>query len=165
MNKSFYKKLIFIIIIFNIISCSLTSIKVEQFYINQNEKINLILLNKYTGPILFQRIKSADWEVDREGLIDLKDEKSIRKKLIKGKEPISIYFYNNEHPIHGRFIIDSGVSTLLGDTCHTKFGLEENVVPGEYAENPELNRKSLTLLKNLSIKIPKLKIYPGHQSL
>jgi len=31
---------------------------------------------------LFQRIKSADFEVDREGLIKLKDEKSIEKKVI-----------------------------------------------------------------------------------
>ena len=32
---------------------------------------------------LFQRLKSADYEVDREGLIKLKDEKSIEKKVIK----------------------------------------------------------------------------------
>ena len=31
---------------------------------------------------LFQRIKSTDYEVDREGLINLKDEKSIEKKVI-----------------------------------------------------------------------------------
>ena len=286
--------------------------KIEPFNIKENENINLSMLNNYKVPINFQRIKSADWAVEREGLINLKDPRSIEKKITNGKEAISIYFYNIEHPIFGRYMIDSGISSIftkdkkewpinsivqkfmntdelkiiqttsdfnktqskklegiflthmhidhilglrdlsseipiytgkneahsksfqniivsgttdnllegkinlkefefsnfnnelglkvldffgdnsllilsvpghtkgslafivnsttgshliLGDTCHTKFGWEENVIPGKYPEDPDLNRKSLTQLKNISIKYPNLKIYPGHQSL
>ncbi len=65
------------------------------------------------------------------------------------------------------FIVNStsGSHLILGDTCHTKFGWEENVIPGNYTEDPILNRKSLSQLKNISKKYPYLKIYPGHQSL
>ncbi len=102
MVKSNYKKYILItILFFLIIKCSLTSVKVDPYSIKQTEKVNLTLLNNNKGPIVFQRVKSADWEVELEN----------------------------------------------------------------YTENPTLNRKSLTQLKNLSKKYPNLKIYPGHQSL
>lgn len=42
---------------------------------------------------LFQRIKSTDYEVDREGLINLKDEKSIEKKVITWK----VFFLKYSH--------------------------------------------------------------------
>lgn len=102
MSKSNYKNIIFLIILFFfIIKCSLTSVKVDPYSIKQTEKLNLTLLNNNKGPIVFQRVKSADWEVG----------------------------------------------------------------PENYTENPILNRKSLSQLKNISNKYPYLKIYPGHQSL
>ncbi len=114
MSKSNYKNIIILIILFFvIIKCSLTSVKVDPYSIKQTEKLNLTLLNNNKGPIVFQRVKSADWEVGREGLINLNDPISIEKKITFGKEPISIYFYSLEHPIFGRFMIDSGISAIF----------------------------------------------------
>ena len=73
----------------------------EQFYYNQK------------GILQFQKITGADWEVDRSGLIDLKDPISKQKGLIDGKEAIQINFYIIDHPIHGRFLIDTGMGNVF----------------------------------------------------
>ncbi|MCB1141742.1 MAG: MBL fold metallo-hydrolase [Leptospiraceae bacterium] len=65
--------------------------------------------NKST-PIKFYKFISADWEVAREGLINLNDPISKSNKLEKGTEKIQIYTYAIEHPLHGVYFIDSGVS-------------------------------------------------------
>lgn len=70
-------------------------------------------LSSEKGPIIFHQIKAADWETDREGLIDLKDPKAIQKKIKPGPEPISIFFYSIEHPVHGKYLIDSGVAKIF----------------------------------------------------
>lgn len=59
----------------------------------------------------------------------------------------------------------SGTHLLLGDSCHTKWGWENNVTPGEFSKDLEANRESLDLLKNIAAKYPKIQVHPGHQSL
>ncbi|MCB1179654.1 MAG: MBL fold metallo-hydrolase, partial [Leptospiraceae bacterium] len=63
--------------------------------------------------IVFKKIKFADWEVDRKGLINLDDEKSIKAGLKSGDEPIQIYAYILKHPEHGNFLIDSGIASAF----------------------------------------------------
>lgn len=63
----------------------------------------------HPGPIALERIHAANWAVDREGLINLEHPRAISAGLEEGPEPIQIYFYAIRHPIHGLFLIDSGV--------------------------------------------------------
>jgi glyoxylase-like metal-dependent hydrolase (beta-lactamase superfamily II) len=59
----------------------------------------------------------------------------------------------------------TGPELVVGDTCHTAWGWENNVPPGGFTSNGKLNREKLNSLKELSTKIPKIKIHPGHQSI
>lgn len=65
------------------------------------------------------------------------------------------------------FIVNSssGQHLLLGDSCHTVFGWENSVPPGDFTADRELNRKSLGSLKKIASLFPKIKIHPGHQSI
>ncbi|TGL62306.1 MBL fold metallo-hydrolase [Leptospira ognonensis] len=57
-----------------------------------------------------------------------------------------------------------GTQLIVGDTCHTTWGWEQNVPPGKFTSSLELNRKHLNQLKEITQKFPKIKIHPGHQS-
>jgi len=56
---------------------------------------------------------AADWAVDRGGLIYLDDPISKEKGLKEGDEPIQIYMYVIDHPIHGRYFIDTGMANVF----------------------------------------------------
>jgi hypothetical protein len=55
----------------------------------------------------------ADWEVPREGLINFKDPKVKEQGLTSGNEPTQIYLYTIDHPIHGRYLIDTGMADFF----------------------------------------------------
>ncbi len=65
------------------------------------------------GPLKAETIVSADWSVDRAGLIDLEHPKASHLK--EGLEPVQIYFHAIRHPKHGLFIIDTGVERAMRD--------------------------------------------------
>lgn len=67
------------------------------------------------GPLEVDTIDSADWVVDRSGLIDLKDPQAKAAGLKDGEEPIQIFFHVLRHPTRGTFIVDSGVERALRD--------------------------------------------------
>lgn len=67
------------------------------------------------GPLTVITLDSADWKVDRSGLINLKDPRAKAAGLKDGKEPIHIYFHALRHPTRGLFIIDTGVETAFRD--------------------------------------------------
>jgi glyoxylase-like metal-dependent hydrolase (beta-lactamase superfamily II) len=67
------------------------------------------------GDWQLESVNSADWSVDRGGLINLKHGKAIAAKLADGLEPIQIYFHALRHPQHGLFIVDTGVDRALRD--------------------------------------------------
>jgi glyoxylase-like metal-dependent hydrolase (beta-lactamase superfamily II) len=68
------------------------------------------------GPIRFERVVSADWVVDRSGLINLEHPTAVAAGLEAGPEPIQVYFYALTHPTRGTFLVDSGVeSGFLGE--------------------------------------------------
>lgn len=58
-----------------------------------------------------------------------------------------------------------GIHFVLGDTCHTAWGWEHNVVPGSFTANHDDNRHSLNELQKLAHRLTIKKIYPGHQNL
>jgi len=63
------------------------------------------------GPIRFERVVAADWEIARSGLINLDHPRAEAAGLEDGPEKISVYFYVLEHPRFGTFIVDSGVES------------------------------------------------------
>lgn len=67
------------------------------------------------GPIAFSTIESADWSVDRSGLINLDHPKAKAAKLNDGLEPIKVFFHVVEHPTKGMYIVDTGVDRALRD--------------------------------------------------
>ncbi len=70
---------------------------------------------KSPGPLKTETVASADWKVDRAGLINLEHERARAAGLTKGDEPIQLYFHAIRHPRHGLFIIDTGVERALRD--------------------------------------------------
>ncbi len=67
------------------------------------------------GPVTVETIASADWAVDRSGLINLSHEKAKAAGLHDGEEPIQIFFHVLRHPTRGTFIVDTGVEKALRD--------------------------------------------------
>lgn len=67
------------------------------------------------GPLQIESVASADWAVDRAGLINLDHPKAEAAHLESGPEPIHIYFHSVRHPEKGLFVIDSGVERNYRD--------------------------------------------------
>ncbi|MFN7134473.1 MAG: MBL fold metallo-hydrolase, partial [Myxococcales bacterium] len=67
------------------------------------------------GPLSVETINSADWEIDRAGLIDLDHPRAKAAGLEDGPEPIQIYFHVVRHPTRGTFLIDTGVEKAIRD--------------------------------------------------
>jgi N-acyl homoserine lactone hydrolase len=67
------------------------------------------------GPISFETVESADWSVDRSGLINLDHPKAKAAKLEDELEPIELFFHALEHPSKGLFIVDTGAERALRD--------------------------------------------------
>lgn len=67
------------------------------------------------GPVEVQTVIGADWEVPRDGLINLQHPKSKAAALQDGPEPIHIYFHALRHPRFGLFLVDTGVEQAFVD--------------------------------------------------
>lgn len=61
------------------------------------------------GPLSVESVRSADWAVERSGLINLEHPRARAAGLKEALEPIGIYFHVLRHPTHGTFLIDTGV--------------------------------------------------------
>lgn len=67
------------------------------------------------GEVELETIASADWAVDRSGLVNLAHPSAKAAGLEDGDEPIRIFFHVIRHPTQGTFIVDTGVETALRD--------------------------------------------------
>lgn len=67
------------------------------------------------GPIVVESVASADWVVDREGMLNLDHPKAEAAHLESGPEPIHIYFHALHHPTKGLFVVDTGVEQAYRD--------------------------------------------------
>lgn len=63
------------------------------------------------GPVRVETLTSADWQVDRSGLINLDHERA--RHLHEGPEAIQIYFHVLDHPQRGLFMVDTGVARAI----------------------------------------------------
>jgi N-acyl homoserine lactone hydrolase len=67
------------------------------------------------GVATVETVASADWKVDRSGLINLDDPRAKAAQLTDGLEPIQIYFHVIRHPTQGMFLVDTGVERAMRD--------------------------------------------------
>jgi glyoxylase-like metal-dependent hydrolase (beta-lactamase superfamily II) len=67
------------------------------------------------GPVTVETVVSADWFVDRAGLINLEHPSARAAHLTSGDEPIEIVFHAVRHPTRGLFLVDSGVERAFRD--------------------------------------------------
>ncbi len=67
------------------------------------------------GPIEVETVNSADWAVDRSGLINLDSPKAREAGLVDGLEPIHVYFHVLRHPTRGTWWVDSGMESAFRD--------------------------------------------------
>lgn len=67
------------------------------------------------GPIEVETVNSADWAVDRGGLINLESSKAREAGLVDGLERIHVYFHVLKHPARGTWWVDSGMERAFRD--------------------------------------------------
>ncbi len=67
------------------------------------------------GPVSVETVIGADWEISREGLINLDHPKAKAAGLKDGPEPIQVAFHALRHPDRGLFLVDTGVERALRD--------------------------------------------------
>jgi glyoxylase-like metal-dependent hydrolase (beta-lactamase superfamily II) len=60
--------------------------------------------------ISVKKVKSANWKVPLSGLLNLDSEAAKHAGLADHDEDIQIYTFHLTHPVHGDFLIDTGVS-------------------------------------------------------
>ncbi len=100
------------LILFLILNCTVTSFKAKKEKLGEKTSIDFSFYEKSKSVLKFTKVKMADWEVPREGLIDLNDPVSKSNGLKEGLEPVGIFIYVLEHP-KGIFIIDTGIAEVF----------------------------------------------------
>jgi glyoxylase-like metal-dependent hydrolase (beta-lactamase superfamily II) len=96
--------------------CALSSHGVHQATLGTSRRAaDLLAVVDQPGPIELETVNAADWQVDRSGLINLKDPRARAAGLKDGLEPIQIYFHVIRHPQYGTFVVDTGVERALRD--------------------------------------------------
>lgn len=89
-----------------------------------------------------------------EGIVDIFEDGSVFSISVPGHTSGSTAFLIRT--THGPVL-------LTGDTCHTRWGWEHTVEPGDFTEDQERNLKSLKSLKNLVANHPQIEVRLGHQ--
>ncbi|MCA9631933.1 MAG: MBL fold metallo-hydrolase [Myxococcales bacterium] len=67
------------------------------------------------GPIEFETVVAADWEVPLSGLLNLDAPEARAAGLEDRDEPIQIFFHVVRHPTFGLFVVDTGVEWALAN--------------------------------------------------
>lgn len=67
------------------------------------------------GPVVVETVVSAEWKVERGGLVNLAHPTAKAEGLKDGLEPIQIFLHVLRHPTRGTFLIDTGVERALRD--------------------------------------------------
>lgn len=89
-----------------------------------------------------------------EGIIDIFEDGSVFAISVPGHTPGSIAYLIRT---------TQGPVLLTGDTCHTRWGWEHTVEPGDFTQDNERNLKNMKSLKNLVASHPQIDVRFGHQ--
>lgn len=95
--------------------CAVTSHPTQKATLGTaRSSADLVAAMAQPGVIELESINSADWAVERSGLINLGNPIAKEAGLVDGDEKIQIYFHVIRHPTKGTFIVDTGVEDALG---------------------------------------------------
>ncbi len=89
-----------------------------------------------------------------EGIVDVFEDGSVFAISVPGHTPGSVAFL--VRTTHGPVL-------LTGDTCHTRWGWEHTVEPGDFTDDNARNLLNLKRLKNLVAAHPQIEVRLGHQ--
>jgi glyoxylase-like metal-dependent hydrolase (beta-lactamase superfamily II) len=97
-------------------ACSFSSHPTEPAKLGTASRASALLaLLDQPGPLEVETVNSADWAIDRGGLINLDHPRAKEAKLEDGEEPISIFFHVVRHPTRGAYVVDTGIERALRD--------------------------------------------------
>lgn len=129
-------------------------------YVGRNEHLSLNPQNHMTltatDALLSGRPPLNEWGFDKGEAIDVFDDASVFALPTPGHtEGSTAYVLNTLN----------GPVLIVGDTCHTTWGWQQGVEPGDFTRDQQQNRTSLLALKALTDRHRQLKVYLGHQQL
>lgn len=96
--------------------CAVTSHRTQAATLGTvRSTADLVASLEKPGIVTLETVASADWVVDRSGLINLDNPIAKQAGLVDGDEKIEVYFHAIRHPTQGTFIVDTGIETALRD--------------------------------------------------
>ena len=108
--------LVFLVALLSLGACKLTTHPVQPAELGTPSSAEaLFAVIDQPGPIQVETVNSADWTIDRSGLINLEHPKAKAVGLQDGMETIHLYFHALRHPDRGLFVVDTGVEVALRD--------------------------------------------------
>lgn len=111
--RHFISKIWFLILL---AGCSATSLQTNPSSLGTAISIDeMFAIASINGPITFEKHVTADWQVPLSGLVNLDHPKAVEQGLEDTEEPIQIFTYLLKHPLHGNYLVDSGVSESTRD--------------------------------------------------
>lgn len=133
-------------------------------YVGKSEATEKNLINLFvhgaTNQLLAgkQRLQEWDFQPDTakqlEGVVDVFGDGSVFAISVPGHTPGSTAYLVRTA---------QGPVLLTGDTCHTRWGWEHAVEPGDYTVDNARNLTSLISLKQLVARHPNIEVRVGHQ--
>ncbi|MDH2916486.1 MAG: MBL fold metallo-hydrolase [Gallionella sp.] len=133
-------------------------------YIGASESTATNLMNMFVRGASDQLLKDKqplqEWHFQPdpqnkfEGIVDVFEDGSVFAISVPGHTPGSTALLIRT--THGPVL-------LTGDTCHTRWGWEHTVEPGDFTEDQPRNLKNLKSLKELVAGHPQIEVRLGHQ--
>lgn len=133
-------------------------------YIGASESSDASLKNMFvrgaTDRLLQGKQAFQEWQFQPDpqnrfaGIIDVFEDGSVFAISVPGHTHGSVAFLVRTG--HGPVL-------LTGDTCHTRWGWEQMVEPGDFSDDTERNLQSLQSLKQLVARHPQIEVRLGHQ--
>lgn len=133
-------------------------------YIGASESTETNLKNMFvqgaTDQLLENKQPLQEWHFQPdpqnkfEGIIDIFEDGSVFAISVPGHTPGSVAYLIRT---------TRGPVLLTGDTCHTRWGWDHTVEPGDFTEDNERNLANLKRLKNLVANHPQIEVRLGHQ--
>lgn len=99
---------------------------------------------------------AADPDRYFDGVVDVFGDKTLFALWVPGHSPGSVAYLART---------TKGPVLLVGDACHTRFGWENGVEPGEFSSDRARSVGSLARLRKLVAAYPQIDVRLGHQSL
>ena len=99
------------------------------------------------GPVVLETVTSASWAVPLAGLVNLKDPQAAGLK--DHEEPISVYAHVLRHPVHGNFLVDTGVSAKILQSP-AEYGLNWLLQRGMKFERMQIKKPTAQIVAELN---------------